>query len=67
MQNDIRKSWNNTLGSPVCEINGKLGKIHMHKMKFHPQRIWYLLYFVQRKTWDERIYFQKVLVSGVAE
>ena len=27
MQNDIRKSWNNTLDSPVCEIKSNLGKI----------------------------------------
>ena len=27
MQINIRKSWNNTLASPVCKINGNLGKI----------------------------------------
>ena len=27
MQNDIRKSWNNTLASPVREIKSNLGRI----------------------------------------
>ena len=27
MQNNIRKSWTNTLASPVCEIKSNLGEI----------------------------------------
>ena len=44
MQNDIRKSSNNTLASPVCEIKSNLGKtVHFIVKETHRlhNRTWY--------------------------